>query len=680
MLTYSEIESSWIKATSETQLPGINQAYEYLRKRGISPEYAGELGLHIVPAAELRTAARGSTVHDPRLAIVFPHEGSEWWSARLVDTGLRKVTSFADMTALKGKMTCPPNEPVHAYLVPTLDWGALQKGDRVYIHESAIKAANGARLGFWSIGLNGVRGWSAQKHGIALVDELRGLPWRALELQPTIVFDSNCDDNWDVQDAAKRLAAKLFELTGRTADLLVTPRAPDGQHQGFDDYAVASGDEVAHAFLNGPGQPIDISERELMVAELNTKVCVVRSLGRVAEQATGTIMSEATFTRVNYATWIYYDEDDRPVSAAKQWMTDPRRTEVESMDYMPGKERICEDKLNTWRGMGVEPESGDVSKWLAVLEMNVPDAALRKWMIQWMAYPLQNLGAKLNTFIHMYGPPGTGKQAILLPLMKIYGSNSITLSKQNIASDFNSVYSGKQFINVDEMHSENSQGALAITNKIKMLVTDPFLVVNTKGVPEYRTTNCAQLVTTSNYLDSIRLDDDDRRCAVIKFGERGRTHDREFWEAYFAWAESDAGAAALYHHLLDVDMAGFDPKGWAPMTEDKREVTRATRSVLEQWIEDLRDDPDSCLSPAVKNRALFSPDELAPFAFAEDPNGVTSNKKNALGIKLHSAGFAKVPLKIDGKKLRFWVVRDKDKDWTPEAARRHLKLHGYPGA
>jgi hypothetical protein len=682
MLTFPEIAADR-GIVSEIDSVGFPAVLKYLRDRGVHEGLIDDLGIKILPAAELIRRSRGTSSQDDRLAVVIPHFSVQgdyinWWSARLVDTGLRPVVhSLASLVpAKRGKMFCPPNEPPHAYLPPILDWRKLSRGDKIYIHESCIKAINGARLGYWSVGLNGVWGWGSRKHNLALVTELRDLPWKALELKPIIVFDSNADDNWDVQAAISQLAAKLLEITGQHATHILLPRDAGGAHQGFDDFCVRNGDDAASEFLEQEGQIVEVSGVHLMKIKLNAEVVVVRSLGRIAEQATGTLMSRGTFTDVNYAHYTA-EIEDRWVNVPKLWLADDRRSEVEAITYKPGQPILTEDCLNMWRSMGLEPVAGDVSMWLNLIEKNIPDEALRKWVIQWMAYPLQNLGCKLNSYLHLYGPPGSGKQAVIAPLMRAYGKqNSVVIGKREVSSDFNSIYANKQFINIDELHASNEQDKIA--NKIKMLTTGEDLVVNTKGQPEYSVPNVANFVSTSNYPDSLKLDDDDRRACVIQFGKRGEGEDKVFWMRYFDWVDG-GGAAAVYDYLLKVDLAGFNPKGWAPMTEAKGEATRATRRVDEQWVNQLWDDPDELLPPVLEGRCLMTTDELARYCYGDDPQGVTPGKKNSLGIKLHTAGFPKVEVKVDGKKVRFWVVRKQTDQWGPEAVRAHLKLHGYPG-
>lgn len=689
MLRYSDVDIEFKRGTSELDTPGIAKVYQYLRDRGITEQDVQELGLHIVPARELIARARGGAmVDDPRLAIVFPHADAsgktiDWWSARLVDAGLRprSVTpSFTELTDKKwGKMFCPPVEAPHAYLVPTLDWMQMQRGDKVYIHESCIKAIAGAKLGYWSVGLNGVRGWSSRKHGIAMVEELRGLPWKALDLQPIIVFDSNAATNWDVQHAISSLASKIKEFTGKEARHLLLPKSDDGRDWGFDDFVVARGEAESHAFLDAEGVEIEISEKEVLKMELNEKVCVVRSLGKIVEQESGTIMSRQTFIDVNYATYVAVEETKdgkaSQVNVPRLWLADSRRMEVNAIEYSPGRDLLVPgDFLNAWRGMGLEPGVGDVSHWLSLLERNIPDAELRKWVIQWFAYPLQNLGAKLNTYIHMYGPPGTGKNALLAPLLAIYGDNGISLGKERIVSDFNSVYAKKQFINLDELHGGSERDALGITNKIKRLTTDPRLTVNTKGQAEYEVDNHINLVTTSNYADSIKLDENDRRACVIMFGTKDTTiKDRGYWEGYFEWVNG-AGSAALFDYLLGVDLEGFNPKGWAPETEWKEIVTDSTRGAMEKWVRDLWEDPDLVLPRMMQGTQIMSPEQLGAAYVGDDTNKNTPGLRNSIGVRMQDIGFRRTPqVKIDGKPMRFWVVGGRDKEWTNDEIRSAYK-------
>lgn len=655
-----------IEATPPIPKLGIDRMYEYLAQRGItSLEEIDKLGIRILHTMQI------GKFNDDRGAIVIPHHdvsGNEldWWSARLVDLAPPETKGFRALVPTKrAKMYCPPGEPPLPYFAPIIDWTNIGRGAVIYIHESAIKAINGAKLGTYSVGLNGVWGWCSKKHDIALLPMLRDLPWRAKELTCVVVFDSNAESNDDVALAIRRFAERMRAIVGVTVRHMLLPKPPaelGKEDWGFDDYVHHYGPQQATAWLDSwqeTSVEVEISELEAMKLELNNEVCIVRSLKKVVDRGTGAVMGRTDFCDINYAdrvAWVEEGERVRQVNVPRMWLQWERRRVVNDMDYMPGVGEIHEGRLNTWRGMGLEPAAGDVGRWLQILEHNVPDAGLRKWIIQWMAYPLQHLGAKLATYLHLYGPPGTGKQAILAPLMRIYGRNAVTVGRDNMASDFNSVYAHKQFINLDELHGGATESGVKINNKIKMLVTGERIIVNRKGEPEYEITNCVQLVTTSNYVDSLKLDDDDRRACVIRFGERGCQLSGEFWQAYFPWVDG-GGAAAVYDHLLNVDLAGFDPKGWAPMTEDKKAVTAAARGAMDAFVADLIEDADSVLMPLLAGARVVTVDQLVLSYLADDPMGrPTPGVKNALAQKLANAGLKKTALRHDGKVLKVWEL------------------------
>ena len=705
MLTFAEVAYSFKEPAKENAL-----VWKYLADRGIDKATKEALGLRFIPALELIAAVRNSpriANADGRMAIVFPHhapgsaEPGQWWSARMVDIGgPRPVGSGAQSPAF-GKMFCPPNEPPHAYCPPIYNWGNLQRGQRVYIHESAIKAVNGCLLGQASIGLNGVWGWGSRKHGLALVEELKALQWRALDLKPVIVFDSNAWTNTQVQAAEAALAEKLFSITGQRAVALRVPLTAGRENEGFDDFRMRVGDEIAREFLlKGEPQEIDMDPVALGKIQLNSEVCVVMSLGLIAEQGTGPLMTSGVFTGTTYADRVTLVETDagamRQVSIAKEWLKDERRTKVDGLEYAPGAPRLVPrdplrgsglPNLNTWSKMGVEPEEGDVEPWLELLVNGIPTEDLRQWLIAWLAYPLQNLGKRSLSYPLVFGPSGTGKGQLFRPFHRIYGKNAVLIGKESILSSFNSIYAQKQFIHVDELQRAKGDGDDAVTQKIKMLTTSETLTVNTKGIKEYTVNNVAALAITSNYWDCVKLDADDRRACVIQWapsetGGIDRRGDEPYWIAYTRWADG-VGAAYLYDWLLKQDIRWYHPSSWAPDTLWKNTVKEATMDFMELWVRDLwADEAGDMLNTGsldpVGRKKLFTSKEVCAIFLGKPVEEVREGEVRRMGAALRNVGFKQAG---DGANLRrpkgaperFWVLRGRTQTWTAEKALEHLR-------
>ena len=695
MLTYAQLLREVPEMTDATHI-GLDKVWQYLAVRGISRTTAEKCNLLVVKAQQLIAAARKTkkgNAEDSRAAIVFPHfdptgQPIDWWSARLVELAppeLKLVTegiSFASLVEKKplGKMFCPPVEAPHAYLPPLLDWINIPKGSKVYIHESCIKSINGALAGTYSVGLNGVWGWTSKKHNIGLVEELRSLPWKALQLEPVILFDSNINDNWDVQQAASRLAAKIYEYTGREARLLRLPKADGMVDQGFDDFCDQHTPAEIKEFLEKPTEEIAISEIELLKIQLNNEVCVVRSISRVVNQHTGTVMKRSDFTDMNYAHFQVLEVDDkgRPhqVNVPKLWLGDKKRVEVEALEYAPGERIIFNDKLNMWRGMGCEPEPGDPMPWINLLNANVEDEFVRDWITCWLAYPLQNLGAKMNSYLLLFGPSGTGKDLFLRPMQRIYGPNFVKIGNEEIRSQFSSLYAMRQFVQIDELARQFDDGP-SVGQKIKRLTTDLKITVNEKNQPEFKVDNHLNMAITSNYPDCLKLDDDDRRAAVVNWRawEEREDHrgDEAYWQNYINWCDN-GGAEALYDYLLQYPLGKFNPMAWAPGTEAKQVVKEATKSMVERWVADLDADPDSVLPIISAGKALWTSKDLAIVFYGGNEDFLKKSQIDQIGVALRDAGFkrandGKVIRDKNGKVDRYWVIRDrKDKRWADSAA------------
>jgi len=81
----------------------------------------------------------------------------------------------------------------------------------------------------------------------------------------------------------------------------------------------------------------------------------------------------------------------RVVQAGPEWIKWTHRGEVDSAAYEPGKAQFFGNKLNLWQPSTCKPTDGDVTPFLRVIEFIASDPVLRKWFIQWLAFPLNRV-------------------------------------------------------------------------------------------------------------------------------------------------------------------------------------------------------------------------------------------------------------------------------------------------
>lgn len=244
-------------------------------------------------------------------------------------------------------------------------------------------------------------------------------------------------------------------------------------------------------------------------------------------------------------------------------------------------------QLNTWKGWPMKPKAGKCEAILELLQYlcsgDDRGEEVFRWLLCWMAYPLQHPGAKMNSAIIMHGPQGTGKSVVFQTLAKIYGDYSTVLNQRGLEDKFNSDWAdSKLFILAEEVVTRAEMWH--IKNELKELVTGEWIRVNPKNVAAYRQRNHVNIVYLSNENQPLPIENDDRRHLVI----------------WTPWALSEGfydnvveelengGTEAFYDHLLKLDLSGFHPKKRPPMTEAKKSLIALSLPseirFVQEWI------------------------------------------------------------------------------------------------
>lgn len=247
-------------------------------------------------------------------------------------------------------------------------------------------------------------------------------------------------------------------------------------------------------------------------------------------------------------------------------------------------------KLNLWGGWPMKPR-GDASGCERLLELlsylcsgEQNSADLFCWVLNWLAYPLQNAGAKMQSAIVVHGPQGTGKSRFFEAYAKIFGDYSVILNQGALEDKFNSDWGAqKLFVIADEVAANSDKYHLK--NILKAYITGEWIRVNPKNVAAHRERNHMNMVFLSNDDNPVVLENDDRRHCVIYTPKK--------WEAdQFALLDAEidnGGIEALYSFLLGLDLGDFKPWTKPPMTAAKSRLIRINASSEEAFVQDWLD-------------------------------------------------------------------------------------------
>ena len=336
---------------------------------------------------------------------------------------------------------------------------------------------------------------------------------------------------------------------------------------------------------------------------------------------------------------MWLQSDKRRVVLAEQVVFDP------SNKCGPG----C---INLYAGLQTVPMQGDCQPILDLLhhlEGGVEDVF--RWVLDWIAYPLQNPGAKMPTSVIMHGDEGSGKNLFWEIVGAIYGPYSSVVGQDQLESKFNDYLSRKLFLIGDEVLSRQEMRHLK--GKLKAMISGKTLQIETKMMPVRAEANHVNMVFLSNELQPNALDASDRRYCVVWTPPK---RERDYYKAVAACADN-GGREAFYEYLLKRDLAAFDPHGPAPTTVAKADLIDLGRPNPERFFIAWRSGSlpvpfHSCsAAQAFRLYKKWASIEGERFTSAQNyfSRQVLREARDAIRVKLAKIGAA-------GQVVRMWLV------------------------
>lgn len=286
-----------------------------------------------------------------------------------------------------------------------------------------------------------------------------------------------------------------------------------------------------------------------------------------------------TLSREVYARWT--ESPDRAFAMLENVGFDPAGT-----DPMV----TC----NVYRGWPTTPKAGTCEMLLEALwhicsaEDNAE--AVYDWLIKWLAYPIQNPGAKMQSAVVVHGKQGTGKSQFFKAICRIYGDYALTINQSAVENPRNVWLASRLFVLAEEVIARKELHH--VKNALKDLITGDTVYVDPKFVNPYPERNHVNLVFLSNETMPVVLEDDDRRHLVVWMPA---PRDEYFYAAVEQEIE-EGGIAALHHYLLNVPLDGFSTHTRPPMTKSKADLidlsldstTRFWNALVRGELENIR--------------------------------------------------------------------------------------------
>jgi putative DNA primase/helicase len=269
------------------------------------------------------------------------------------------------------------------------------------------------------------------------------------------------------------------------------------------------------------------------------------------------------------------------------WLNNAERqvVDVNNIVFDPTMRRGA-DYINTFEGLPLEPLRDDAAcenlRWLISFLCNHDEASCA-WLLKWMAYPLQHLGAKMDTAVLMHSiMEGSGKSLLFSDVMgMLYGQYAATVGQTQLESNFNAWQSGKLWAVFEEVVSRDQR--YNQVGKIKHLITGKTVRMESKFINGWEESNHMNAVFLSNEILPWPISESDRRMLVMwpeatlpEVRQKAIGRERE-----------NGGVAALYAWLLAIDLGDFDQRTRPPSTAARERLVALSRAgwqtFLTQW-------------------------------------------------------------------------------------------------
>lgn len=264
----------------------------------------------------------------------------------------------------------------------------------------------------------------------------------------------------------------------------------------------------------------------------------------------------------------------KELSFIKRWLADPHARTFACMDSIPpARNRSMQETtppgvFNTWPGLCAENLPQVPEETVAELVQPILDH-LRDvvtgpqhigFLLAWLAQQVQDPAHHTQVMIILQGLQGAGKNIILDFFRDRVLGEGVAFKTSNPSKDIFGGHSvalrDRIFVNLDELSSDDIRPLMP---RLKDLVTSSTVHVNPKNQPAFDVRNLANILATSNHINPIHIEPQERRIVVFACNS-SKKGDTAYFEGLVAHLSREDVARAFFQHLRDnVDVAPFLP-------------------------------------------------------------------------------------------------------------------------
>jgi hypothetical protein len=313
--------------------------------------------------------------------------------------------------------------------------------------------------------------------------------------------------------------------------------------------------------------------------------------------------------------------------------------------------------VNTYIPVTTARQVGDVEPFLAHVRKLLPDPGDQDILLSYMAAVVQNPGLKFQWAPVLQGTDGNGKSILYHVLARAIGAQYChQLDPLDLQNTFTAWIERKLLVCVEEIRTA---GRHEVADRLKPLITNSRVPVQSKGVDQRTGDNCANFIMFSNYKDAVMKTRSDRRYCVFYTAQQA-VEDLErdgltgaYFRGLYDWLDGPGGD--MVTEYLSTRPVNVDVLGRSPSSSSTGEALRESLGVAEQIILEAVDlgEPGfrkGLISSRAASMALAAAGrKLGPRAMAD--------VLATLGYELHPA-LAEGKIQVQGQRFKLYARRE----------------------